>query len=176
MAPLTEKGLSDWRVETLRLTIFATAMPDVSGIDWWEAVVGESPELKTLQPRAGMLQEVGQIKGGLCNLSLECQRQRIDWLFSPILKENQELTEFPTFANLPDGQKLFQAMLLPWLSRCPPANRIAFGAVLACPVESRTAGYELLGKYLRSVRLDRGSDRAQPGRGRCPRGKHRGDR
>ncbi|MEO8007064.1 MAG: hypothetical protein ABI728_00885 [Betaproteobacteria bacterium] len=154
MAPLTEKGLSDWRVETLRLTIFPTAMPDVAGIDWWEAVVGESPESKTLQPRVGMLQEIGQIKGGLCNLSLECQPQRIDWLFSPILKEKQELTEFPTFANLVDGHKLFQAMLLPWLSRSPGANRIAFGAVLAYPVESRKAGYELLGKYLPSVRLD----------------------
>lgn len=151
---LAVNDLSNWRVETLRLTVFSTAMPEVSTIRWWEIVTGQPSETKTLQARAGTLQEIGPLKEGLCNLSLECQPQRIDWLFSPILKEKKELTEFPTFANFPDGITLFKEILFPWLGQCPATSRLAFGAVLSQLVGNRTTGYELLGGYLPSVKLD----------------------
>jgi len=148
------KDLSVWRVETLRLTVFPTVAPDISGIKWWEDVVGEPPESKTLQVRAGVLQETGPVKGGLCNLSLDCRSQRIDWLFSPILNETQELANFPTFATFPDSLGLFEETLIPWLEQCPPASRIAFGVVLILAVADRKTGYELLGQYLPSVKVD----------------------
>ncbi len=146
--------LSNWRVESLRLTVFSSAMPEVAAIKWWELVTGQPSETKTVQPRARILQEVGPIKDGLCNLSLECQQQRIDWLFSPILKEKEELTEFPTFASFPDGLKLFKEMLLPWFGQCPLATRLAFGATLTQSVADRKAGYEILGSFLPAVKLD----------------------
>ena len=148
------KDLLVWRVETLRLTVFPTSLPDISGIKWWEDVVAEPPESKTLQVRAGVLQETGPFKGGLCNLSLHCQPQRIDSLFSPILKETQELANFPTFSNFPDSVKLFEETLLPWLEQCPPTNRIAIGIVLILAVADRKAGYDLLGQYLPAVKVD----------------------
>ncbi|MBI3938396.1 MAG: hypothetical protein HY323_15575 [Betaproteobacteria bacterium] len=149
------KDLSHWRVETLRLTAFPTSTTlDISGIKWWEGVTSEQPESRNIQPRIGTLQEVGPIRGGLCNLSFEYRPPRLDWLFSPILKDKQELTDFPTFATFPDGLNLFEEILVPWLGQCPSANRIAFGVVLIQPVENRKAGYQLLGKYLPSVKLD----------------------
>lgn len=146
--------LSAWQVETLRLTAFSTALPDLSSIKWWETVTGEPSETKTLQQRTGRLQETGRIKGGFCNLSLECQPQRIDWLFSPIVKDDQELKSFPTFVSLPDGLKIYEEMLLPWIAQCPTLNRVAFGAALTQPVENRRAGYQTLAKLLPAVELD----------------------
>ena len=150
----TTKDPSVWQVETLRMTAFPIAAPEVSSIKWWETVAREPPETKTLQPRAGTLQEVGRIQSGLCTLALECRSQRIDWLFSPILSHDRELESFPTFATLPEGLKLYKEMLLPWLGQCPPSSRLAFGAVLVRPVESRKAAYEMLAEYLPSVKLD----------------------
>lgn len=147
--------LSNWRVETLRLTIFASKIPDLETIDWWEGLVNELPETKTVQPRSGTLQEVGAIKNGLCNLSLECQAQRIDWHLTPIVKAEEQIAEFPSFASLSEGLNLFKELLAPWLNdRCPEADRIAFGAILTQAVPTKEAGYELLGRFLPSVKLD----------------------
>jgi hypothetical protein len=147
--------LSNWRVETLRLTVFASKIPDIDTIDWWEKLVNEPPETKTVQPRSGTLQEVGAIKNGLCNLSLECQAQRIDWHLTPIVKADEQISEFPSFAGMSEGLDLFQELLEPWLSdRSPEANRIAFGAILTQAVPTKEAGYELLGHHLPSVKLD----------------------
>lgn len=146
--------LSAWQVETLRLTAFSTALPDLSSIKWWETVTGQSSETKTIQQRTGRLQETGRIKDGFCNLSLECQPQRIDWLFSPILTDDQELNCFPMFGSLPDGLKVYEEMLLPWIAQCATLNRVAFGAVLTQPVENRRAGYQTLAKSLPAVKLD----------------------
>lgn len=143
-----------WRLETLRLTTFPTTMPDVSSITWWEEVVGEKPVTKTVQPWAGSLQVAGTIKNRVCNLSLICQPMRVDWLLTPILSDKTELTEFPTFASLNDGIKLFNEILLPWLKVCPPLNRIAFGAVLIYAVKDRKEGYEVLSNYLSTIKLD----------------------
>lgn len=151
---MPEDELAMWQVEMLRLTAFPTAIPDISSINWWEKVTGESPETRTVQPRTGRLHEVGRIKGDFCNLSLECQPQRIDWLFTPIIAENQELTSFPSFASLSDALRLYEELLFLWLDQCPSVNRLAFGAMLSQTVENREAGYLRLTSFLPAVTLD----------------------
>lgn len=147
-------NLSAWQVETLRLTAFSAAIPDISSITWWEELTGEQPETKTVQPRTGTLQVLGRIKGGLCNLSLECQPQRIDWLFSAVVNPNQELTGFPTFASLPDGLALYKELLFPWIGQFHAINRVAFGAVLTQAVDDRRAGYLAIARFLPAIKLD----------------------
>lgn len=137
----------------MRLTVFPTVAPDVESVTWWKEVIGEPPETKTIQPRTASLQEVGTIRGGLCKLSLECQPQRIDWLFFPSVK-GTEITDFPTFIDLEGGLKLVDDLLEHWLASCPASKRLALGVVLIQRTESKKAAYELLKKYLPSVQLD----------------------
>jgi hypothetical protein len=146
--------LNDWNAETLRLTLFAKAAIEVAGISWWESVVGEPPEAHNLRPREGRLEESGRIFDGKCNLTLQCEAQRIDWLLTPVIVADQELTEFPSFATFPDALELFQSLLVPWLVHAPPSKRLAFGCVLTHPAEDRTAGYRWIANLLPSVTLD----------------------
>lgn len=144
---------SAWKVETVRLTTFPAVVADFSSTQWWQRATGDPPESRTIQPRLGALHEIGPIKGGLCNLSLECQPQRVDWLFSPII-EDPVLTEFPTFSDLPGALDVLKELLDRWLPESPSTVRLAFGAVLIQPTESKNTGYELLKRYLPAVQLD----------------------
>jgi hypothetical protein len=143
-----------WRVETMRLTVFPAGVTDPATVTWWQDVAGVPSDSRTLQPRLGALQEVGTIRDGLCNLTLEVQPNRIDWAFTPVIGNVQRLDDFPTFANLQDGLALYREITSRWIATFRNVNRIAFGAALIAPVESRRAGYEALTDYLPAVELD----------------------
>lgn len=146
--------LNEWSAETLRLTLFTRLVIEVAGLSWWESVVGEPPETHNLRPREGRLEESGRILDGKCNLTLQCEAQRIDWLLTPVIVADQELTEFPGFAKFPEALGLFRRLLAPWLVHAPPSKRLAFGCVLTHPAENRAAGYRWIANLLPSVTLD----------------------
>jgi hypothetical protein len=146
--------LHEWNAETLRLTLFTSAVIEVAGLSWWESVVGEPPEAHNLRPREGRLEESGRILDGTCNLTLQCEPQRIDWLLIPVIVADQELTDFPSFATLPEALGLFRRLLVPWLVHAPPSKRLAFGCVLTHPAEDRAQGYRWIANLLPSITLD----------------------
>ena len=146
-----------WQAETLRLTAFLAEPLDVSRLAWWQSIVGEPPEMRTLRPRQDRLEESGKVGNGVCSLSLDCNPKRIDWLLTPSIAEDRELSEFPSCGAFPDALELFRGLLMPWLPECPRTRRLAFGAVLLHPVDSLEAGYRWLSTLLPSIRLDPGA-------------------
>jgi hypothetical protein len=146
--------LHEWNAELMRMTLFPTHAVQVAGLSWWESVVGEPPETRSLRPREGRLEESGRIDDGRCNLTLQCESQRIDWLFTPVIADDQGLIEFPSFAALQDAADFYRRLLLPWLTHAPTCQRLAFGCVLSHPVDGREAGYRWISRLLPAVTLD----------------------
>jgi hypothetical protein len=146
--------LHEWNAETMRLTLFPKEGVEAAGLSWWQSVIGEPPESHTLRPREGKLEESGRIADGQCNLTLQCEARRIDWLFTPSISPEQELTEFPSFAKLPEALALYRRLLLPWLVHAPSCKRLAFGCVVTHPAQDRETGYDWISALLPSVRLD----------------------
>lgn len=147
-------SLTAWQVETLRLTAFPSPAAQVTEPTWWTDLVGEPPETRILHPRKGGWQEKGPFKGG--KLVLRVQPNRIDWLFTPVNDQEQEVESFPTIGSFPESLDVFLPLMVRWfdLETCPPVQRLAFGAVLLQPVEDRQAGYRQISPYLPSVQLD----------------------
>ncbi len=145
--------MSDWFVEQLRLTVFPTQDLREPDPNWWTKVVGQSPDTKTIQKGAA-LREGGAIRDGYCNLSLEIQISRIDWLMTPIIKADAPVSGFPVFDRVGGALKVFRDLLEPWLKVPPAMRRLALGTVLVSPVENKVDGYKKIARFLPAVKLD----------------------
>src|SRR5688500_60253 len=77
-----------WQCELLRLTIFLSDPIDISGLNWWEEVVGSAAEATTTKPARGEHQQEGAFAGG--RLILRGEPNRIDWVLIPTPEEEQE--------------------------------------------------------------------------------------
>jgi hypothetical protein len=150
----TRPPLSTWQVETLRLTAFPSPTAQVAELAWWTELVGEPPETRISRPRMGGQQEEGSYRGG--KLLLRVRPERIDWLFTTVHEEEGEVEAFPTIGAFPETVNIFLPLMRRWFDfdTCPPAQRLAFGAVLLQPVEDRSTGYQQLSRYLPHVEVD----------------------
>lgn len=145
--------LNAWYVESLRLTAFPVRGTPLTDISWWTELVGEPAETKTIQPRVGGQTEQGEFLGA--KLVNQIQPHRVDWQLQLPDQETQADT-FPTVGPFLEIVERFVELMLKWLSleTCPELHRLAFGAVLVYPIESRVAGYQQLAAFLPSVKLD----------------------
>src|SRR5262249_6653147 len=141
-----------WLTESLRLTAFTVA-PIAERVNWWRDLVGEAPETSTVNTKGGLteVKEAGPFKSG--RLALRIQVNRVDWVWGPGEEQAQEsFASLGVFKEIIDG---FVPPMQQWLAIGPPLNRLALGAVLLQPVESRQQGYRVLGeRYLSSLNLD----------------------
>jgi hypothetical protein len=149
------RPLAHWQANQIRLTAFLTPAAQSQDFNWWQAVVGESPETKTIKPKMGGVQEEGLVEPG--KLTLSIAPDRVDWHFS--VYEKKDLLPFPALLIIgpfPDVYETFLRFMIRWLQldTCPPIQRIAFGAILILPVESRENGYRLLSNYLHALKID----------------------
>ena len=145
--------LTAWETLGLRLTAFRAPEPLAQQPTWWQDVVGTPPEKVTSQPRLGLLTEEGPYGGG--TLSLQVQADRVDWTLAGSVEQAVEVLEPPSLGSFPDAVTVFVKPLLQWLTTCGPVNRLAFGAVLSQPADSREAGYARIADYLyRYVKID----------------------
>lgn len=146
-AEITEerKTLQQWQAHGFRLTAFPSPTAEIREPTWWETVVGEPPDNRASQPKAGVMQEQGQLSGG--NLTLIVQPFRIDWLFNA-----PEVNV--VLGDIDEALNSFTPLMNRWLEIAPLLQRIAFGVTLRLPVEGRAEGYRVLSNYLPSVRLD----------------------
>lgn len=141
-----------WRVEALRLSAFFVSSSQVDPSNWWETVVGDPPENRNVQPKAGTRQEEGPYGGG--RLILTVQPNRADWLFVPAFDQQ---TGGPAFDQLPlydAALGTFLQITERWLETSSSLSRLAFGAILDIPVQDRPTGYRQLTRYLRNVQID----------------------
>jgi hypothetical protein len=145
--------LQEWQVAQLRLTAFPAPLMKVPDIGWWENVIGQPPELRTFRPKSEELLEEGPFEAG--KLTLNIQPLRIDWNFARAISNELLEEDLPTIGEFPKVLENFFKPMQKWLSEeCPELGRLAFGAVLFLPVESRQAGYKRLSAYLPAIKLD----------------------
>jgi hypothetical protein len=149
---------ADWRAELLRFTCF---FPHPNGAEtdtWWPNVMGEPPEQETVKPRegtsvkAGRFEHEGFDRAATINLSIE--PHRADWVLGVPASEELPVEEMH-LGSFPDVLHAFAGVMSGWLHARPGEfKRLALGAVLRLPVESREAGYELLSTYYLPFSVD----------------------
>jgi len=147
-------GLSvpDWRAEHLRLTVFLEQ--DVhQPTHWWREVVGQEPATQLIQQGIG-IRQLGPIRNGYCQLSLELSGRRVEWLMNTQVQLDQPSAGFPSFDTFPRGLAVFRELLLPWVSRIEGVLRVAIGAILTFPVTDKLAGYAALRPLLPALEID----------------------
>ena len=147
---------AQWDVENLRLSIFHSADPNVSGL--WQQLMGISPESIDSRPREGVLREQGMAHGN--KLLLVAQAQRLDWRILPNPVPDSEIGSLPTLTALDQSMPMLWKALDVSLQTGRQVHRLAFGAVLFQHVSSLEEGMSQLSKYLPHMDLDRrgGSD------------------
>lgn len=141
---MTLPNLSDWRVETLRVTVFGSEPIAAMGQNWWQKVTGSDPEAAINRPQAGEYSESGSFLDGI--FELKAVFNRADWTLN-----------FP-FAGMPgspEPKDLIPLLreLVPaisgWASECGvPMSRVALGVVVLKTVPSISEGNELIGSYV----------------------------
>lgn len=141
-----------WQVQTLRLTAFPSPSASVSEPDWWHELLGEPPEKRVSRPKRGGQQEEGSFGGG--RLILRLDAARIDWLLTTTADQDEANEGIQTIGALDDLLGRFRELMLRWLAKGPPLQRLAFGAVLLQVVENRQKGFQLLARYLPALQLE----------------------
>jgi len=142
----------DWQVLQLRGTVFSADIPHLNLPTIWRQVVGEDPEEEQNRPRQGLSLLTGQFEDW--QLQVTGLPDRVNWAITP---GEQGYGEGNTFLgpSVKVGLDAIQPLSEGWLSAIPDIQRLAFGAVVADPVESRREGYGILSKILKaSVTLD----------------------
>lgn len=146
-------SMNEWRTVHLRLTAFPEPTISVQDIEWWQKLVGEPPESRILHPKSGELREEGPIETGV--LTLNIQPLRIDWHLTKAQQTGLPEEDLPTIGEFPKISEIFVKLMRTWLKKdAPKLGRVAFGAVLLLPVQTRQTGYERLSAYLPGIKLD----------------------
>jgi hypothetical protein len=143
----TKFPLSDWQVQSLRLTAFPSPSAQIADQNWWAEITGELPESKTSQPRTGQQLQTGSYKNG--QLVLSVRSNRIDWQYAAVQKDSEEELIIPILGSFPECLDVFSELMNNWfaLPSMPLLVRLAFGAVLAHPVRNFSEGHEFLQRY-----------------------------
>lgn len=145
--------MPDWRVEQLRLTVFSAQNLRQPVPNWWREIAGADPSMQTVQ-QGIVVQHVGVIRNGYCQLRLDIKPGRIDWLMMPNVDPNEMPTSFPSFDSYTGAIGVFRELILPWAGRLTDVRRVAIGSVQTFAVDSKEAGYRALAPLLPAVQLD----------------------
>jgi hypothetical protein len=146
-----------WQVQNLRVTVFVAKAAIETQQRWWQALFETPAEKITSQPKQFLHEEQGSIENG--RLSLSIQPGRIDWRLIVPFNLTEAIDHISTIGHFSEALSIFTAPMNTWFTICPPFRRIAFGATLIQPTNGHASAYQLLSKYLHSVRLDpRSSD------------------
>jgi hypothetical protein len=143
---------SNWQAESLRLTVFLATNVQLKDEGWWTKVTGADPENKTAKPNRGELVEAGIYQGNALTLSV--QPGRVDWILSPNVSLEDNLSEIRSVGSFEGAGATFSAIMSNWLKDCPSTVRLAYGGVLLEPVESRERGYLRIAEYVPAVKVD----------------------
>jgi hypothetical protein len=143
-----------WQAESLRLTLFRSQPGPIPEQTWWSELVGEDPLEQKVQPRVQTRHEEGTFKKG--KLILGIAPDRIDWVYAIDKNREPDAVGIFTIGSFPEALGDFLDRMQFWskFEACPPARRLAFGAVILQPVASRKEGYRQIRAYLHNVKLD----------------------
>jgi len=145
----------NWLAESLRLTMFSTGADGESvSATLFRDLTGQDPEVTAVHKAGPAQHEHGQLAGTAAVLSCDRQPGRWDIALTPILTGDMTLAEFPNIGNWRNALEFYRRLMLQWIDRSPPCNRIAVGAIALRPAADRVAGYRALQQFLPDVRID----------------------
>ena len=152
--PLLQRN--EWRAAQLRLTVFPAIPTDAPDPAWWKEATGQEPDEVNISLKKTTALVTGPFANG--KLVLEIQAGRIDWRLQAEEAEIATLIaepHIPDIAAFDEALRPFVDVCRTWMARdrLPEIVRVAFGAVLLHPEESREAGYARLPDYV-PVRVD----------------------
>lgn len=151
--PPSLPDLSQWQVQTLRVTAFPSPSATIVEPKWWSDLLGAEPETRNLRPSRGELNEQGPFDKGI--LTLQVAPLRIDWKLALNVDVNSDDFLLPSLGIFPELGDKFIKLIAEWLglASAPPLQRLALGAILHQPVAGINEGYRLLSMYLPCVEL-----------------------
>jgi hypothetical protein len=141
----------DWTAQQVRLSVFSNAPIAASERDW-QAITGqEEAESRTTIPG-------GRLYGGPFAdgyLAFSYSGQRLDLVLSGVVPAENTDGRPPIIGPWPVVCESFSANVEKWLPGIQfPVLRVAVGAVLLVPTNSRDEAYTHLGNLLTSVKVD----------------------
>lgn len=137
----------------MRLTLFTSALLPASET-LWTTLTGQTPETDQYQPRELVRLQFGVL--GDFAVTAQVTAVRTDILLGPPPLAVPGIT----FAPLSNAVDQLTALVGPWLDKLDAEIlRIAFGAVLLHPATDRTEAYDILGRYVPSVKVDPAASR-----------------
>jgi hypothetical protein len=146
-------NLSDWLVGNLRLTLFTTPYDFSLERTYWQSLMGQPAEKRTISAKTLVINEEGPFENGM--LKFGSNPTRIDWiLVSDPTRGGGEEKPSLFVGSLESVKESFVKLMLEWLPSSPPLHRMAFGVVLHLPVNNREEGYRRIAPYMDSVKLD----------------------
>lgn len=147
-------GNGDWRTESLRATAFLDdPEADAAG---WEDLTGSLPETRTEEPGRGRRVEQGPFFHD-ARLVLERVGPQLNLSVARPLNAPDRAPTLVTIPTFEDGIDELRSVANPWLLGLPDVRRLAFGAVLTLPAETREDGYRHIDRYLPAVKVDQAS-------------------
>ena len=141
-----------WAAQVLRASIFLRS--NWGGATLWRDLVGEEPDSDENRPRDAQRNQSGRWRESV--LEAVVGPGRIDIMQSPLITPASPVTLDNFLTALPP----FEEMVATWLEKNRLEYiRLAVGAVLvmACPTREET--YEVLGRYVPSVKFDPANSR-----------------
>lgn len=148
-------GGDRWLVGYLRMTTFIPDLSTEAAVEntWWGETIGSKPEDERIDRQRWVKEQKGTLNGN--HLVMVSQSGRVDWTFEAVEEGSNEGSELHALGSMSDNTlEPFVKFVKKWLSVCPPANRLAFGAILGIPVADAQTGYEEIQSYLQSVQLN----------------------
>ena len=150
----TSPAAPPWQVEALRLTAFVPPDAAPAPESWWAELTGQPPERQVSRPREGQWETDGPLARpdlGAARLVLTTKRGRVEWLLVPELASEGWPVDIESahLGPLSDALPAFSQMMRGWfLVASLDMTRLALGATLRFPVETREAAYSVISRYL----------------------------
>jgi hypothetical protein len=144
---------ANWLAERVRCTVFFPAnspLPDPGTL--WKEWADDEPSEVITKPKEGLHVASGEFLGA--TFHVQAQADRVDFnLLAPKRETPLEPGEFPVAGEFGlIGE--FAAIAKKWFSTAPTLTRVAFGAILMEPAESKEAGYLRMDELLPDVTVD----------------------
>lgn len=157
---LGRNNMADWSVQLLRLTVFFHGAGPIEPGDWWLKIVGEAPEVVNARPKQNQI--LIENAYGLGRLTLVVNPFRADWLYQ-VSSVDEDATDsddiITSLGKLKSALDTFSDIVQKYFSfaSCPPASRIALGAIMNIPSLDRHEAYKTLSEFLPFIHLDENS-------------------
>ncbi len=148
---------TDWQVEAMRITVFPIDIESVSVSTLWDSLIREEPD--EIHFQKGKI-DAREAKFGNGRMVLAKQTDRIDWRYLSSPDSDADRLQLPIIGKLEEELNTFTNWANAWFASPDMISikRLAFGAILLCPVSTVEKGNSVLGGFLPDMNLNNARD------------------